>query len=132
MASLYLLESRAREPPNDDLIRNAAYCWSPMTAKEIEEKTGIVERLYTELDLDHISLLAAQRALEKSGRRPEEIGAVIFCPCTSAKMMPPVTSWPVSIRPSSPSRTAGPRRRPPQDRTTNSDPPSAVNARPNA
>jgi hypothetical protein len=48
---------------NDDLIRNAAYCWSPMTAKEIEQKTGIVERLYTELDLDHISLLAAQRAL---------------------------------------------------------------------
>src|SRR5439155_983352 len=28
---------------NDDLIRNTAYCWSPMTAKEIEEKTGIVE-----------------------------------------------------------------------------------------
>jgi len=78
---------------NDDLIRNAAYCWSPMTAKEIEQKTGIVERLYTELDLDHISLLAAQRALEKSGRRPEEIGAVIFCSCTSAKMMPSLATW---------------------------------------
>jgi 3-oxoacyl-[acyl-carrier-protein] synthase III len=78
---------------NDDLIRNAAYCWSPMTAKEIEQKTGIVERLYTELDLDHISLLAAQRALEKSGRRPEEIGAVIFCSCTSTKMMPSLATW---------------------------------------
>jgi len=78
---------------NDDLIRNAAYCWSPMTANEIEQKTGIVERLYTELDLDHISLLAAQRALEKSGRRPEEIGAVIFCSCTSAKMMPSLATW---------------------------------------
>jgi len=78
---------------NDDLIRNAAYCWSPMTAKEIEQKTGIVERLYTELDLDHISLLAAQRAFEKSGRRPEEIGAVIFCSCTSAKMMPSLATW---------------------------------------
>src|SRR5207253_861954 len=78
---------------NDDLIRNAAYCWSPMTAKEIERKTGIVERLYTELDLDHISLLAAQRALEKSGRRPEEIGAVLFCSCTSAKMMPSLATW---------------------------------------
>ena len=55
---------------NDDLIRNAAYCWSPMTAKEIEAKTGILERRYTELDLDHIALLAAQRALEHSGRRP--------------------------------------------------------------
>src|SRR5262249_58095312 len=49
---------------NDDLIRNAAYCWSPMTAKEIEQKTGIVERLYTELDLDHISLLAPPRPLD--------------------------------------------------------------------
>jgi 3-oxoacyl-(acyl-carrier-protein) synthase III len=78
---------------NDDLIRNAAYCWSPMTAKEIEAKTGILERRYTELDLDHIALLAAQRALEKSGRRPEEIGAVLFCSCTSTKMMPSLATW---------------------------------------
>src|SRR5438034_3562156 len=78
---------------NDDLIRNTAYCWSPMTAKEIEEKTGIVQRLYTELDLDHIALLAAQRALAKAGRRPEEIGAVLFCSCTSAKMMPSLATW---------------------------------------
>ncbi|OGL07712.1 MAG: 3-ketoacyl-ACP synthase [Candidatus Rokubacteria bacterium RIFCSPLOWO2_02_FULL_73_56] len=78
---------------NDDLIRNSAYCWSPMTAKEIEEKTGIVERLYTELDLDHIALLAAQRALAKSGRRPEDIGAVLFCSCTSTKMMPSLATW---------------------------------------
>src|SRR5437764_539445 len=41
---------------NDDLIRNGAYCWSPMTAKEIDEKTGIVERLYADLDLDHLAL----------------------------------------------------------------------------
>ncbi|MBI3458139.1 MAG: ketoacyl-ACP synthase III [Candidatus Rokubacteria bacterium] len=78
---------------NDDLIRNAAYCWSPMTAEDIRRKTGIIERRYTELDLDHISLLAAQRALEKSGRRPEEIGAVLFCSCTSAKMMPSLATW---------------------------------------
>src|SRR3970282_2756587 len=78
---------------NDDLIRNAAYCWSPMTAKEIEEKTGILERRYTELDLDHIALLAAERALEKGGRKPEEIGAVLFCSCTSTRMMPSLATW---------------------------------------
>jgi 3-oxoacyl-[acyl-carrier-protein] synthase-3 len=78
---------------NDDLIRNSAYCWSPMTSDEIEAKTGIVERRYTELDLDHMALLAAQRALEKSGRRPEEIGAVLFCSCTSTKMMPSLATW---------------------------------------
>jgi 3-oxoacyl-[acyl-carrier-protein] synthase III len=78
---------------NDDLIRNAAYCWSHMTAEEIRQKTGIEQRVYTQLDLDHISLLAAQAALEKSGRRPEEIGAVLFCSCTSAKMMPSLATW---------------------------------------
>jgi 3-oxoacyl-[acyl-carrier-protein] synthase III len=78
---------------NDDLIRNAAYSWSPMTAVEIEDKTGIRQRLYTALDLDHISLLAAEAALAKAGRRPEEIGAVILCSCTSAKMMPSLATW---------------------------------------
>jgi len=78
---------------NDDLIRNAAYCWSPMTADEIRDKTGIEERLYTELDLDHMALLAARAALAKSGRGPEEIGAVLFCSCTSVKMMPSLATW---------------------------------------
>jgi 3-oxoacyl-[acyl-carrier-protein] synthase III len=78
---------------NEDLIRNAAYSWSPMTAVEIEDKTGIRQRLYTALDLDHISLLAAEKALAKAGRRPEEIGAVIVCSCTSAKMMPSLATW---------------------------------------
>ncbi len=78
---------------NDDLIRNAAYCWSHMTAEEILQKTGISQRLYTELDLDHMALLATRAALQKSGRRPEEIGAVLFCSCTSAKMMPSLATW---------------------------------------
>ena len=78
---------------NDDLIRNAAYCWSPMTAEEISRKTGIEQRLYTELDLDQMALLAARRALEKSGRKAEEIGAVLFCSCTSSKMMPSLATW---------------------------------------
>jgi 3-oxoacyl-[acyl-carrier-protein] synthase III len=78
---------------NEDVIRNAAYSWSPMTALEIEEKTGIRQRRYTDLDLDHMSLLAAEAALAKAGRLPEEIGAVLFCSCTSAKMMPSLATW---------------------------------------
>jgi 3-oxoacyl-[acyl-carrier-protein] synthase III len=78
---------------NDDLIRNAAYCWSPLTAPEIEARTGIRQRLYTELELEHIALRAAQAALERSGRRPEEIGAVIVLSCTSTKMMPSLATW---------------------------------------
>lgn len=78
---------------NDDLIRNAAFSWSPMTAREILEKTGIESRLYTELGLDHMALLAAQRALAQADRRPEELGAVLFLSCTSAKLMPSTATW---------------------------------------
>ena len=78
---------------NEDLVRNAAYCWSPMSVTEIREKTGIEQRLYTELDLDQMALIAARRALEKSGHKAEEIGAVLFCSCTSSKMMPSLATW---------------------------------------
>jgi 3-oxoacyl-[acyl-carrier-protein] synthase-3 len=32
---------------NEDLIRNSAYNWSPMSADEISAKTGIEQRRYT-------------------------------------------------------------------------------------
>jgi len=78
---------------NEDLVRNAAYCWSPMTAEEIRRKTGIEQRCYTELDLDGMALRVARAAVLKSGHRPEEIGAVLFCSCTSSKMMPSLATW---------------------------------------
>ncbi len=78
---------------NEDLIRNAAYSWSPMTADEVQEKTGIEERRYTDRRLEHISLQAARAALEGAGRRPEEIGSVLFCSCTSTRLIPSVATW---------------------------------------
>ena len=78
---------------NADLIRNHAYCWSRMSAAEISEKTGIEQRCYTELRLEEMALLAAKRALAKSGRQPAEIGAVLFCTCTSTKLIPSVATW---------------------------------------
>jgi 3-oxoacyl-[acyl-carrier-protein] synthase-3 len=78
---------------NEDLIRNFAYSWSCMTAQEIQEKTGIEQRLYTTLDLEQISLRAAQAALAKAGRKPEEIGAVLFCTCTSSRLIPSTATW---------------------------------------
>lgn len=78
---------------NDDLIRNGAYSWSPMTADDISRKTGIEARMYTERGLDEISLEAAERALRGAGRAPEEIGAVIFCSCTSTRLIPSVATW---------------------------------------
>jgi 3-oxoacyl-[acyl-carrier-protein] synthase-3 len=78
---------------NEDLIRNAAYNWSPMTADEIREKTGIEARRYTEHGLDHVALEAAQDALAGAARGPEEIGAVLFCSCTSTRLIPSVATW---------------------------------------
>jgi len=78
---------------NEDLIRNTAFSWSHMTADDIREKTGIESRIYTEHDLDELALHAAVRALEGSGRSPEEIGAVIFCSCTSTRLLPSVATW---------------------------------------
>jgi 3-oxoacyl-[acyl-carrier-protein] synthase III len=38
-------------------------------------------------------MLAAKAALFKSGRKPAEIGAVLFCSCTSSKLIPSVATW---------------------------------------
>jgi 3-oxoacyl-[acyl-carrier-protein] synthase III len=78
---------------NEDLIRNTAFNWSPMSAAEIEEKTGIGARRYTARGLDEIGLDAARRALAKSGRNPEDIGAVLFASCTIDRSIPSVACW---------------------------------------
>ena len=78
---------------NGDLIRNAAYNWSPMSADEISDKTGILERRYTSRSLEEIALQASQAALTHAGRGPEEIGAVLVCTCTSTRMIPSVATW---------------------------------------
>ena len=78
---------------NSDLIRNHAYCWSPMTEQEIAEKTGIERRCYSQLSLEDMALLAARAALAKAKRRPAEVGAVLFCSCTSTKVIPSVACW---------------------------------------
>jgi 3-oxoacyl-[acyl-carrier-protein] synthase-3 len=78
---------------NDDLIRNSAYNWSPMTADDIFQKTGIESRGYTSKSLQELALQAAKAALAHSGRGPEEIGAVLLCTCTSTHIIPSVATW---------------------------------------
>jgi 3-oxoacyl-[acyl-carrier-protein] synthase III len=78
---------------NEDLVRNTAYCWSPMTVQDIKTKTGIDQRTYTDSSLEDLALQAARTALVKSARRPEEFGAVLFCSCTSTRQMPSVAAW---------------------------------------
>ncbi|MGK5683294.1 3-oxoacyl-[acyl-carrier-protein] synthase III C-terminal domain-containing protein [Actinoplanes sp. URMC 104] len=78
---------------NDDLIRNTAFSWSPMSAQDISDKTGIETRVYSARPLEDLALEAAEAALRHAGRRPEEIGAVLFCTCTSTRLMPSLATW---------------------------------------
>ncbi|ALE74664.1 3-ketoacyl-ACP synthase [Pseudonocardia sp. EC080610-09] len=78
---------------NDDVVRNSAFSWSPMSAEEISTKTGIDQRRYTELDIEDLAWAAAVRALEHSGRDRSEIGAVLVATCTSERLIPSLSTW---------------------------------------
>ena len=78
---------------NDDVIRNASFSWSPMTAAEISAKTGIDQRRYTSREPEQLALPAVRAALAKSGRAPEEIGAVLVSTCTSNRLIPSIACW---------------------------------------
>jgi 3-oxoacyl-[acyl-carrier-protein] synthase-3 len=78
---------------NADLVRNSAYNWSPMGADEIRDKTGVEERRYTSGSLEEIALQAAEVALAKAGREPEEIGALLVCTCTSSRLIPSLATY---------------------------------------
>jgi 3-oxoacyl-[acyl-carrier-protein] synthase-3 len=78
---------------NEDLIRNSAYNWSPMSADEISVKTGIEQRRYSADSLEELSLRAAESALAHARLGPEHVGAVIVCTCTSSRLLPSVATW---------------------------------------
>ena len=78
---------------NDDVIRNASFSWSPMSAEEISKKTGIEQRRYTSREPEQLALHAAHAALAKSGRDPAEIGAVLVSTCTSNRLIPSMACW---------------------------------------
>ena len=78
---------------NEDVVRNAPPTWSPMSAKDIADKTGIERRRYTAEPLENIALEAARAAMKHAGRGPEEIGAVLLCTCTSSRLIPSTATW---------------------------------------
>jgi 3-oxoacyl-[acyl-carrier-protein] synthase III len=78
---------------NADVIRNASFSWSPMSADEIRAKTGIEQRRYTSREPEELALNAARAALAKSGRSPREIGAVLVSTCTSNRQIPSMACW---------------------------------------
>ena len=78
---------------NADVIRNASFSWSPMSADEIAAKTGIEQRRYTSREPEQLALHAARAALAKSGRDLAEIGAVLVSTCTSNRQIPSIACW---------------------------------------
>jgi 3-oxoacyl-(acyl-carrier-protein) synthase III len=78
---------------NDDVIRNASFSWSPMSAGQISAKTGIDQRRYTSREPEQLALPAVRAALAKAGRSPEEIGAVLVSTCTSNRLIPSIGCW---------------------------------------
>ena len=78
---------------NEDVVRNSPSSWSPMSAAEIADKTGIERRRYTAEPLENIALEAARAAMKHAGRGSEEIGAVLFCSCTSSRLIPSTATW---------------------------------------
>jgi 3-oxoacyl-[acyl-carrier-protein] synthase III len=78
---------------NEDLIRNSAYNWSPMTAEQIQAKTGIEQRRYTSGTLEDLALHAANAAVQHAQIGPGEIGAVLVCSCTSSRLIPSLACW---------------------------------------
>jgi 3-oxoacyl-[acyl-carrier-protein] synthase-3 len=78
---------------NADVVRNASFSWSPMSADEIRTKTGIEQRRYTAHGIDHMALEAAKAALAHAGRTAEEIGAVLVATCTSDRLIPSLSTW---------------------------------------
>ena len=78
---------------NADVVRNASFSWSPMTADEIAAKTGIEERRYSSREPQHLGLDAARAALARSGREPADIGAVLVSTCTSNRQIPSMACW---------------------------------------
>lgn len=78
---------------NADVIRNASFSWSPMSADEIAAKTGIEQRRYTSREPEELALHAARAALAKSGRAAAEIGAVLVSTCTSNRQIPSIACW---------------------------------------
>jgi 3-oxoacyl-(acyl-carrier-protein) synthase III len=78
---------------NTDVIRNASFSWSPMSADDIRAKTGIEQRRYTSREPEQLAIHAASAALAKSGHAVEEIGAVLVSTCTSNRQIPSVACW---------------------------------------
>ena len=77
---------------NEDLIRNSAYNWSPMSADEISAKTGIERAsLHRRQPRGPRCGPPVGAGSRSGGSRPDRRGFV--CTCTSDRLIPSVATW---------------------------------------
>lgn len=73
------------ECTNDDLIRNSATNWPPLSADDISARTGVEKRHYTLSSVEDLAIDAASAALAHSGLAGDHVSAVIVCTSTSER-----------------------------------------------
>lgn len=78
---------------NDDVVRNTAYNWSPMSAESIVRKTGIEQRLYSMSRIEELALKAARSAMAHARVEPSDVGGVIVATCTNDRLMPSIATY---------------------------------------
>ncbi len=88
----------AREVSNDELAARLAKDGVETNDQWIRERTGIqTRRLSDPLNIaernSSLGLLAAQRAMEMAGKRPEDIEQIIYATCTPDTIIPSTACW---------------------------------------
>ncbi len=79
---------------NDDLIRNAAYSWSPMTAdRDRGQDRHPAAAVHRAGSRPHLAARRARPRWQGRDAGPRRSAPCIFCSCTSAKMMPSLATW---------------------------------------
>jgi len=83
---------------NNSIVKKMAKLGVESSEKWIFERTGIVERRHSEIGNkaeynSALGLLAAQKALEMAGKKPEDIDQIVYATCTGDTILPSTACW---------------------------------------
>jgi 3-oxoacyl-[acyl-carrier-protein] synthase-3 len=83
---------------NDDIAREVAACGQKTSDVWIRERTGIIERRFSDLSdpAEHNSSMgaaAAMQALEMAGKKPGDIDQILYATCSADTKLPSSACW---------------------------------------
>ena len=87
-----------RRMTNDDIAEMLTQYGSETNDQWIRERTGIVERRISDIENQSetnssLGSLAAQKALEMAGRKPDDIDQIIYATCSPDTLIPSTACW---------------------------------------